>query len=282
MIDLVTQLTGYRSFGPDRPLAMELNGDTVAITGGYRSGKAAALKWVHELRPALEVAVGLPVAGHGADFTWRSPVRGNEDIFHIGMSPPRMELVLRRSSAEAVVGRIEIRMTDDMVARVEVQERGGGFTEALTLLTGAHFYGAFRSALNIDADIGYFDLNGVGSFRRRVDVPAAEAAAAMVSDIFDVEVTCVVTENELAGLRVGVRDFRWPAFGSGLSQFFAMFYETLTRRPGLVCIEEPELHLAPERRKTFLAAMAKLCPAGLVFATHDEVLAAWAERRIET
>jgi hypothetical protein len=278
------ELSGYRLFAHDAPLTLRIDAPMTAVFGAYRSGKAAALKWMYELRGALSCAADSATDGAAARFPWPKPLREGMDVFCTRDPEPVIRLVVRPAGRPEAMGSLIVtphpRDPGEGLAHSTCHDRA--FRSALGLLAGARFYGGFRSALNVDADLTYYDLNRTRPFRYRVDLPAARLACKTLADVFEVDVHPIASDDELAGLRVGGREFPWPAFGSGLTQFFAVAYHALVESASLILIEEPELHVDAHVRGRFLSSLGDLAESGVIFATSDRTLATDVAGRVIT
>jgi hypothetical protein len=269
-------LSGYRLFSHSNELKLPLGERSVAILGENRSGKAAALKWMYDLRPALLAAASADAEVTGSRITWPASYRGPADVFSVADPSFRIDLTISSgfSPGDQQV-RVAISPEGMHQAQVTVYptQAALGGTDALAALSSARFYGAFRSALNVDADIAYFDLNASRPFRVRPDLNCLQTACDLTGDLFRTSITTTRQGDDLSRITVGNRSFELPIQSSGLTQFLAVIYHALIDHPSYILIEEPELHLDEPRRRAFVRLMARLAGIGLIFCTHDHALA---------
>jgi len=76
--------------------------------------------------------------------------------------------------------------------------------------------------------------------------------------------------------------YRLNELGAGLSQFIVTLCTVAIRRPALLLIDEPEIHLHPSLQVEFLTALASHTTFGVAFATHSVGLARRIADRIYT
>jgi hypothetical protein len=283
MIAFDLELAGYRLFSHDTPLMLRLDAPVIAVVGPYRSGKAAALKWMYELRCALLGAVTAEAEDGEVEIRWPEPLRGGSDVFCAQDPESVIRLMVRPVGSIEPIGTVTVRPHPTDLSKGLIRSTGrrsAAFRSVMSTLAAARFYGGFRSALNINSDLRYFDLNRAEPFRHRADRKAAQRACEAISELFSVTVFPLMSADALLGLCVGGRQFAWPSFGSGLTQFFAVLYQAMVESASLILIEEPELHVDSDLRVRFVTALASFARCGVVFATSERSFAEDAADRV--
>jgi hypothetical protein len=231
---------------------------------------------MYDLRPALLAAASTSAKETSVRITWPKSYRGPADVFSTGDPSFHIDLTISSGfSPGDQLLRVAVSPEGIHQAQVTVYPSDAALfsTDALAALSKARFYGAFRSALNVDADIAYFDLNASRPFRIRPDWNCLQTACELTGDLFQTRITATRQGGDVSRIVVGNRSFGLPIQSSGLTQFLALIYHVLTDHPSYILIEEPELHLDEPHRRAFVRLMARLADIGLIFCTHDRALA---------
>lgn len=95
-----------------------------------------------------------------------------------------------------------------------------------------------------------------------------------ISALLGLEVT-VTDRSDLGGLRITMEGepYDLHEVGSGTAQAIVVLLQVAMKRPYLLLVDEPELHLHPSLAVNFVGALARRAPGGMLFATHSLGLA---------
>jgi energy-coupling factor transporter ATP-binding protein EcfA2 len=75
------------------------------------------------------------------------------------------------------------------------------------------------------------------------------------------------SDRKTLQVAIDTRPYRLEELGSGLAEFIVVFANAAIRRPEIILIDEPELHLHPSLQSDFVLSLASYAKSGLVFAT---------------
>jgi ABC-type cobalamin/Fe3+-siderophores transport system ATPase subunit len=76
------------------------------------------------------------------------------------------------------------------------------------------------------------------------------------------------------------KNYRLRELGAGLAQFLVVFGNAAMRKPSVILIDEPELHLHPSLQLEFLLSLASYAKQGVMISTHSIGLARSSTERI--
>jgi ABC-type cobalamin/Fe3+-siderophores transport system ATPase subunit len=156
--------------------------------------------------------------------------------------------------------------------------------DAFQVFSGALYIGPFRNAIS-EAKSTYFDLAIGTEFIALWDswkTGAQKAHSLAVLRVQDeirkifgyksLEVSAAENRTILH-LDVDGKPYKLREVGAGLSQFLVVLANAAIRRPRLLLIDEPEVHLHPALQLSFLTALASYASDAVLFATHSIGLA---------
>jgi hypothetical protein len=163
----------------------------------------------------------------------------------------------------------------------------------LTFLGGIQYIGPFRNAINEGAGL-HFDVQVGTSFisqwntwktgASRVQNRAVQRVTEDVRKLIGAKTLEVSASADGKSLQVVVdgRPHKLQELGAGFSQLVLVLANALVKKPSLVTIDEPELHLHPSLQTAFLTTLASYATHGVMFATHSIGLARQAGDRCFT
>ena len=158
------------------------------------------------------------------------------------------------------------------------------FIDVMKCFQQALYIGPFRNAINEGAG-SYYDMaigssfidtwhtwkTGVSKAQNR----AIESVTSDIRNIFDYGRLEINASREQKTLSVYVNGnpYRLQELGAGLSQFIIVLGNAAIKKPPLILIDEPELHLHPSLQIDFLTSLGSYAQDGVIFATHSIGLA---------
>src|SRR5262249_2047601 len=159
------------------------------------------------------------------------------------------------------------------------------WTEAISKWVWSIYIGAFRNAIHVGTQTGYYDLQigeafiaqwrnwQAGASQRGRD--AAFQVADKVRQIFGFRQLQIHPSNDGKTLVVFVdgKSYLLPVLGAGIAQMIVVRANVAMKNPSSIFIDEPELNLHPTLQRDFLAALGGFAQEGVVFATHSVGLA---------
>jgi energy-coupling factor transporter ATP-binding protein EcfA2 len=158
-------------------------------------------------------------------------------------------------------------------------------TADLTQLAGAMYVPGFRNAVNAGGIDPYYDLSAGTNFIARFNQMKSghnhasnEAVLQMCRELADIfgfdhlDVNASPATDELQ-FNVDNSSFRGSELGAGITEFVIVAANTLARRPTMLLIDEPELHLHASLQLRFLSLLARYTSGPIVFSTHSLGLA---------
>lgn len=163
----------------------------------------------------------------------------------------------------------------------------------LVFLRDIQYIGPFRNAINEGA-AAYFDVQVGTSFisqwnqwktgAHRAHNRAIEVVTEDVRRLIDAERLEISATADGKSLQVVVdrRPHKLQEVGSGFTQMVLILANALVKKPTLIVIDEPELHLHPSLQTEFLTTLATYSKHGVMFATHSIGLARQAADRCFT
>ena len=163
----------------------------------------------------------------------------------------------------------------------------------LAVLTSIQYIGPFRNAINEGAG-AHFDMqvgtgfitqwNGWKTGPSRKENRAILRVTDDVRRLVGAETLDIAAAVDGKSLQVTLdsRPHKLAELGSGFAQMVLILANALVRKPSLIIIDEPELHLHPSLQTEFLTTLASYSEYGIIFATHSIGLARQAADRCFT
>lgn len=160
-----------------------------------------------------------------------------------------------------------------------------------TLLDGVfalgetQYLGAFRNAINVTAEHGYYDMQVGRTFiewwrhqKSGITKSYNEDAYRVKKDIqriFDFEELEInpSASGQTMQIMIGAKSYTLQSLGSGLAQFIVALASVGATKPAYILVDEPELNLHPSLQLDFVTTLASYAQEGLLFATHNIGLA---------
>lgn len=163
----------------------------------------------------------------------------------------------------------------------------------LELISDIQFIGPFRNALNegagshFDTRIGttfIAEWNNWKTGPSRTQMKAIEGVTDDVRRLIGAATLQISASHDQKTLQVSVdkRPQKLQELGSGIAQLIVVLGNALIRKPSLIVIDEPELHLHPGLQVDFLTTLTRYAKYGVLFATHSIGLARSAADRTYT
>lgn len=157
------------------------------------------------------------------------------------------------------------------------------YVSACQLLTDTLYIPAYRNPVNAGGQTTYYDLpigdafinawTAAYSGGNRAQNIAARAILDEVQEIFGYERFDMPSAGGFLQTYVDGNPVRLDEQGSGIAQFVMVLFSAEQRKPSLLLVDEPELHLHPRLQLSFLAAAASRAKLCTLFATHSLGLA---------
>lgn len=152
------------------------------------------------------------------------------------------------------------------------------------VLADSLYIGPFRNVIDsggpdyYDLVIGGDFVNLWNSWKTGASKEQNRAVAKVSEDIkriFEFDNLEILSSVDLNTLQLNVNDkpYKLSELGSGLSQFIVCFGNALIKRPSLLLIDEPELHLHPSLQIDFLISLSSYISCTIICATHSIGLA---------
>jgi len=152
------------------------------------------------------------------------------------------------------------------------------------ILRDALYIGPFRNAINqgegnyYDVQVGATFIQQWNSWKNGNLRKQNYAIATVISDIrnifefsnIDINAS---SDNQTLKLNVNDRPYEMDDLGAGLAQFIIVLGNAAIKKPSIILIDEPELHLHPTLQIDFMTSLAKYSTNGVMFATHSLGLA---------
>jgi energy-coupling factor transporter ATP-binding protein EcfA2 len=163
--------------------------------------------------------------------------------------------------------------------------------DTLQALATTLYIGPFRNAVG-DAAGAHYDLQIGTSFislwdgwktgGSKLQNRAVNAVVEDIRTIFGFDQLEISASHDKRSLVIKANNdpYRVEELGAGLSQFIVVLGNAATKRPRLILIDEPELHLHPSLQIDFLTSLASYARDGIIFATHSIGLARSTANRI--
>jgi energy-coupling factor transporter ATP-binding protein EcfA2 len=148
----------------------------------------------------------------------------------------------------------------------------------------ALYIGPFRNAINEGAS-NYYDLAIGSAFigvwdswktgNTKAQNRTVEAVTSDIRQIFDYDRLEINAsqDNKTLAIYVDGKPYRLPEVGAGLNQFIIVLGNVAIRRPSIILIDEPELHLHPSLQIDFLTSLGSYAQDAVIYATHSVGLA---------
>jgi predicted ATPase len=167
------------------------------------------------------------------------------------------------------------------------------FTSLMDYLRSTLYIGPFRNVINVGANQHYFDISVGDSFisefqtlkagARKKDSAAMATIVDQIKNIFEFDSLSIDASDDRHSLHITVngKPYKQNELGSGLTQFIIVLANAAIKKPKLILIDEPELHLHPRLQLDFLTTLASYAD-GLWFSTHSIGLARSAADRVYT
>jgi len=147
------------------------------------------------------------------------------------------------------------------------------------------YIGPFRNAVNIGANVNYYDMTIGQQFiklwddnksgQNKTNIVAALGLTQDIQHIFRfkrLEINAS-TDNQTLHVIVNGKPYRLEELGSGLAQFIIILANIAIKKPSWILIDEPELNLHPSLQIDFLTTLASYATEGIIFSTHNIGLA---------
>lgn len=179
-----------------------------------------------------------------------------------------------------------LRYGEQVVANV------GAMQGVCQLLANTMYVGPFRHVLNASHEQAHFDLevgrNFIAKWRKLRTGTSKSSAQSVEAVTREVEALLgfsqlSITENEMLNelqLMEGGKHYFLREVGSGVAEIVVVLMQVAMRRPTLLLIDEPELHLHPAMQVKFMRALSAYCSFGILFATHSLALARTSSRDV--
>lgn len=157
--------------------------------------------------------------------------------------------------------------------------------EAFRLLSETLYIGPFRNAINMEANIDYFDIKVGRDFiqawqkwKTGDSIEHNEAIIQLtggIKHIFDFENLEINPSADGQTLKVFINEksYKLLELGSGITQFILVLANVAIKQPSYILIDEPELNLHPSLQLDFLTTLGFYANEGVLFATHSIGLA---------
>jgi ABC-type branched-subunit amino acid transport system ATPase component len=159
------------------------------------------------------------------------------------------------------------------------------YQRAFALLSDAIYIGPFRNAVNVGTKDDYFDLSIGEAFIKKwrdtkqgQDRRLHESARKITDDlqaIFGFRSLEINPSNndQTVYFIVDGKSYRANELGAGISQFLLVLATVASRKPAMLLIDEPELHLHSTLQSAFLTSIASYTGFATIFASHSPGLA---------
>lgn len=281
-------LKNYRPFALDAPMVLDLSEGITFLLGVNNVGKSALLRSFFELRSVMN-------PGH-----LESGI-GRDAQYNVDLPKPFRHLVHRETPdqpifVEVVSGgdgwRIEIRPqggnSENSLCSVKMQPIGQATSQVVELVDAyfgrSMYVGPFRtSAAQVSAAL--YDVNVGNQFVQTWDawanserIDSSEQVRLLVSELrqlFGFSEFAVSVSQQKDQLYITTEDGRFSLseLGDGIAHYIIVLGNAMTRRPGMIFIDEPETGLHPRMQETFVRALATKSKFGLAATSHSIALA---------
>ena len=157
--------------------------------------------------------------------------------------------------------------------------------EACRCLMRSLYLPPFRNAVNLGANVNYFDMsvgqafildwNQLKAGTSKKQNEAADRLSDDIRRIFGFKRLEINTSADGTTLKVLIdgKSYALAELGSGMTQFLLVLAEAAKRQPSYILIDEPELNLHPSLQLDFLTTLSSCAQEGVLFATHSIGLA---------
>jgi ABC-type cobalamin/Fe3+-siderophores transport system ATPase subunit len=157
--------------------------------------------------------------------------------------------------------------------------------DAVSVLGDTQYLGAFRNAINVTADQGYYDMQVGRTFiewwrhqKSGTTKLQNEDAYKVKRDIqrifgFDELEINPSANGQTMQILIGGKSYTLQSLGSGLAQFIVVLASVAAMKPAYILVDEPELNLHPSLQLDFVTTLASYASQGMLFATHNIGLA---------
>ena len=304
--DFTFGLKTYRSFFQQEVARIPFSkGGVVALVGPNNAGKSVLIRSIYELKNVLAVYVGSGGWKQNGAEEWEDSGRGSTFQFP-GTSDP-LDLVPAKLLAQQKKIEFEI-ATSNWSCRIALQgeqlyEVGQiirpSSTEAFgqevaevrsiaQILSRAIYIGPYRNISNQAAQGQgtHYDLpigedfvrawreHKTGSGRQsKVAVLDTQKEIAELLGFDSLEINSSSDDKTLSLTIDGTMALSLADVGAGVAQLIFTVISVANRKPSVILIDEPELHLHPAMQAKFVETLSKYSEFGVVFATHSIGLA---------
>jgi ABC-type branched-subunit amino acid transport system ATPase component len=299
-------LTTYRSFYQQQTTWIPFKkGGVTALVGPNNAGKSSLLRSIYELRANLgNFAGAIPWQGEspGKLFTPTQTVgnvltaipdpldlvpakllqHAKTIAIDISNSEWNYQMILSGAQLEA----IQQTLTHcPEITEVNAQKR---LREIAILLSQSLYIGPYRNITNQANQGGatYYDLPIGESFiaqwrelktganrQAKIAILDTQRAIAELLGYRSLEINASHDGKTLNLVFDGDLVLSLADVGAGIAQLIFAIVTAANRRPSIILIDEPELHLHPTMQAKFVEALARYAEHGVVFATHSIGLA---------
>ena len=153
-------------------------------------------------------------------------------------------------------------------------------SELLGLLSSSLYLPPFRNAVSqstgsyYDVAVGTAFVQNWRLMKTGPTKSSNEAIVRLTDDIrriFEFQTLEINPSNDDATLKLMIdgRSYRLDDLGSGIAEFILTLGAAAIRRPALILLDEPELHLHPSLQLDFLTTLASYATYGVLFSTHN-------------
>src|SRR5215813_4953089 len=316
-------LKNYRCFSDSHPARVTLRKGITGFVGVNNAGKSSLLKFFYEFRGLFETLTSSGnfltlLEGKAISFPFLATVLDPDEVF-CNDNRRELEITLRlleaTSTREESFPKLEeliitvprsgntftigVRLSNGMLDYFSPRGINGtqlmhgstlvtdlsGVFEACRCLTQSLYLPPFRNAVNLGANVNYFDVNVGQAFilawnqlKAGTSKKQNEAADRLSDDIRRIfgfkrlEINASADNTTLKVLIDG-KSYALAELGSGMTQFILVLAEAAKRQPSYILIDEPELNLHPSLQLDFLTTLSSYAQEGVLFATHNIGLA---------
>jgi ABC-type branched-subunit amino acid transport system ATPase component len=299
-------LTTYRSFYQQQTTWIPFKkGGVTALVGPNNAGKSSLLRSIYELRANLANYVGaLPWQPEtlGKSFTPTQTVgnvltaipdpldlvpakllqHSKAIAIDISNSAWNYQLVLSGAQLEAMQQTLT---HGPEITEINAQQR---LREIAILLSRSLYIGPYRNITNQANQGGatYYDLpigeSFIAQWRElktgasrpaKIAILDTQRAIAELLGYQSLEINASHDGKTLNLVFDGDLVLSLADVGAGIAQLIFAIVTAANRRPSIIIIDEPELHLHPTMQAKFVEALARYAEHGVIFATHSIGLA---------
>jgi predicted ATPase len=157
--------------------------------------------------------------------------------------------------------------------------------DAVFVLGQTQYLGAFRNAINVTAEQGYYDMQVGRTFiewwrnqksgtikTRNEDAYRVKRDIQRIFGFDELEIN-PSANGQTMQILIGGKSYSLQSLGSGLAQFIVALASVAATKPEYILVDEPELNLHPSLQLDFVTTLASYAGKGLLFATHNIGLA---------